>query len=722
VCPGGAMIEKPLFGLSGLKDGVGRDINSSDAVLRLLSKLNRAILQADDLEEMLKSFCTLLAKLRKYLVAWVALKEEDGSGMRIIAFSDTTRSPDVDGRIPGSGPGPACILSVIANQKTVLIPDNKDSEPCRSCPFRRVFPHRCTLAIPLIRYGELLGVFVIHAPEAEMFHSRERDLLKDLADNLAYSIEKIQTDRQKSRINEDLQVLLKITEITLGESDPDKVLPRLARALFSVMDVERCCLAVWDSGRNRTGAFTSVTESGVDEKKACPSEDAVSTVMKQEEPMICDVDGFPVAGNDSGSGRARSVALPLQAHGTLVGVAYLHYKKSEQELSLRSVDVKRAGRIIHHLALALDHVLTVHSNSRRVETLMALHETGLDLGRQLEVRPLLESIVRRAAQLMDSSWGGLYLRVPGGLRLVVAQGFLESYRGQTIRDGEGASGLAAMEKRIVIVDDYRTWSGRAGIFSDVDVGSVIAAPILWRGGLLGVFHVERPEVGMYGPEEKELISLFSEQAAIAIANARLIDGLQSAHEKLEEAYDATLEGWIRALDMRDQETEGHTQRVTDHTVLLAREIGIASEEDLENIRRGALLHDIGKIGIPDAILRKPGPLNPEEWKIMRRHPVLARDMLAHIEYLRPSLTIPYCHHEWFDGSGYPRGLSGDEIPIEARIFSIIDVWDALRSDRPYRRGWPEEKVFEHLRSREGSHFDPGLLERFFSLMGRKLRG
>jgi len=256
------------------------------------------------------------------------------------------------------------------------------------------------------------------------------------------------------------------------------------------------------------------------------------------------------------------------------------------------------------------------------------------------------------------------------------------------------------------------------MFHEVDVGSVIAAPIIWRGDLLGVFHVEHPVPDLYGEEEKELIALFSDQAAVAIANARLIDGLQTAHEELENAYDATLRGWVRALDMRDQETEGHTQRVTDHTVLLARRMGIEAEEKLENIRRGALLHDIGKIGIPDAILRKPGPLSEEEWEIMRRHPILAREMLHDIEYLRPCLNIPYCHHEWFDGTGYPRGLSGTEIPLEARIFSIVDVWDALRSDRPYRPGWPERRVMEHLISRRASHFDPSVLDVFLDMMER----
>ena len=187
--------------------------------------------------------------------------------------------------------------------------------------------------------------------------------------------------------------------------------------------------------------------------------------------------------------------------------------------------------------------------------------------------------------------------------------------------------------------------------------------------------------------------------------------------ELQEAYDATIAGWARALDLRDHETEGHSRRVTEVTLRLARAMGV-SEADLIQIRRGALLHDIGKMGVPDAILLKPGELTAEEWPIMRRHPTLAAAMLEPIAFLRPALDIPYCHHERWDGTGYPRGLIGEEIPLAARIFAVVDIWDALRHDRPYRTAWPEEAVRAHLRSLAGTHLDPtvvtAFLDRFVS--------
>src|SRR5678815_3430159 len=181
--------------------------------------------------------------------------------------------------------------------------------------------------------------------------------------------------------------------------------------------------------------------------------------------------------------------------------------------------------------------------------------------------------------------------------------------------------------------------------------------------------------------------------------------------------DTTLEGWSAALDLRDKETEGHSQRVTDMTLLLAQALGVADGE-MEQMRRGALLHDIGKMGIPDSILLKPGKLTDEEWVIMRQHPRLAHDLLAPIAYLRPALDIPYCHHEKWDGTGYPRGLKGEAIPLSARVFAVVDVWDALRSDRPYRPGWAEDKVLDYIREQSGKHFDPDVAAAFLALMSR----
>lgn len=191
--------------------------------------------------------------------------------------------------------------------------------------------------------------------------------------------------------------------------------------------------------------------------------------------------------------------------------------------------------------------------------------------------------------------------------------------------------------------------------------------------------------------------------------------LQKAHQRLLDAYDATIAGWSHAMDLRDRETEGHSHRVTDLTIKLAKAFGIANEE-LTHIRHGSLLHDMGKLGIPDSILQKPNSLTDEEWAVMRKHPQFAYDMLYPIEYLRAALDIPLCHHEKWDGTGYPRGLKGEAIPLAARIFAIVDVWDALTSNRPYRPAWSREAALNFIREQSGWHFDPRVVDLFFKVM------
>jgi putative nucleotidyltransferase with HDIG domain/PAS domain S-box-containing protein len=200
-------------------------------------------------------------------------------------------------------------------------------------------------------------------------------------------------------------------------------------------------------------------------------------------------------------------------------------------------------------------------------------------------------------------------------------------------------------------------------------------------------------------------------------NVDLEKRVRARTHELADAYDVTLEGWAKALELRDKETEGHSRRVTETTLAVARTMGL-EEDDLIQIRRGALLHDIGKMGIPDQILRKAGELTNEERSIVLKHPEIAYDLLKGIPFLEQALEIPYCHHEKWDGTGYPRGLKERSIPLSARIFAIVDVWDALTSDRPYRAACTREDAIQYLVGQAGKHFDPRVVNIFLYLVER----
>lgn len=248
--------------------------------------------------------------------------------------------------------------------------------------------------------------------------------------------------------------------------------------------------------------------------------------------------------------------------------------------------------------------------------------------------------------------------------------------------------------------------------------SLLYFPLLLKDQPIGTFIIgTTQEVHSFSVDEINLASILSYQVASAIANARLYQETQNSFQALTRAYHDTLLGWSNMLNLKDDVTETHTQRVMDLTVRLARKLGVPDEE-LENVRRGALLHDIGKIGIPDTVLQKHGSLTEDEWVIMKTHPENAHRVLSKIDYLVDALDIPYCHHEKWDGTGYPRGLKGEEIPIAALLFAVVDVYDALTTDRPYRKAWPAHEAIAYLQQESGKHFYPAAVEAFLEIIGK----
>ncbi|MBC8503507.1 MAG: PAS domain S-box protein [Chloroflexi bacterium] len=280
------------------------------------------------------------------------------------------------------------------------------------------------------------------------------------------------------------------------------------------------------------------------------------------------------------------------------------------------------------------------------------------------------------------------------------------------------AGTAVRERRMVKIPNLEDLTKEEFIYPEFEhfnVKAYFATPLISKGNVLGVLETFNHQPLYPDDDWFEFYERLAAQVGLALDNSKLFDDIQHSRNELLIAYDATLEGWARALALKDDETEEHTRRVTEMSVRLARHIKVP-EKELAHIRRGALLHDMGKIGIPDSILLKEGPLDDEEWEVMKLHPVYARNFLKPINYLKPAIDIPYSHHEKWDGSGYPQGLKGEQIPLAARVFAVIDVWDALSSDRPYRDAWPQEKVIAYLQEQSGKHLDPSVVDAFLAMM------
>ena len=384
------------------------------------------------------------------------------------------------------------------------------------------------------------------------------------------------------------------------------------------------------------------------------------------------------------------------------------YKNLMRALSLRAAKVKASLHTKKRLVAKIDH-------------LSALREIDNVITNNTDLKIVLQTVLKNIVLQLRVSAASVMLLNPETMFLecVVRAGFISPYIEKIPRLFEaGGTKVSLLERRTAQIPNLMI--AEADFVNDDLVKTekfvgYISMPLVAKGKVNGVLEIFHRSVLDINDEKVSFVEMLADRAALAIDNALLFDGLQKANIELTIAYDSTLEGWLQAFEMRDRETQGHSIRVAELTLSLATAMGLSGKE-LQDIRRGALMHDIGKMGVPDSILLKPDKLTEEEWEIYRKHPQFAYDMLYPIVYLRSSLDIPYCHHEKWDGTGYPRGLKGNDIPFSARIFSVIDVYDALMSERPFRNAWSKEKTLEYIQNQSGKHFDPHVVEVFIKMI------
>lgn len=411
------------------------------------------------------------------------------------------------------------------------------------------------------------------------------------------------------------------------------------------------------------------------------------------------------------------IGVPIRTAHEAIGVILVCFPATrtlnESETRLLTTLAEIAGNAIHRTRL--------HQRTERgLQRLSALRTIDLAISSSFDLKLSLGVLLDQAITQLEAA-AVLVLRLDPlthWLEMLAGRGLPVTHT-QNLRQrlSEGYAGRAVLERQLISLPDlgHADPPMLARHLPIETCRAYHAAPLIARGQVKGVLEVFHRDPFQPDHEWVDYLGSLADLAAIAIDNVDLFTNLQTSHLELALAYDATIEGWSRALELRDRETEGHAQRVTELTERLARAMGF-SEAELVHIRRGALLHDIGKMGVPDAILLKPGPLTAEERAIMQKHPQYAYEMLKPIAYLRPALDIPYAHHERWDGTGYPNGLCREQIPLAARIFAIVDVYDALAVDRPYRPAWSHEKTVAHIRAQSGKHFDPQVVEEFLKVI------
>lgn len=504
-----------------------------------------------------------------------------------------------------------------------------------------------------------------------------------------------------------------------------EMLPIILDQMLNLLQADGAALAMRDPASGETVIEMARGELAAGIQLRLPPGEGVSgyVILSGQAYVTNDIRAEPRFMRPDLLERIRAVAcLPLIAQEQAIGALWVG-----RASTITTAEVRLLTAIADMVANAIHRATLYEQTERSLQRLTALRTIDAAITSSLDLRLTLKVLLDQVTAQLQVDAADVLLFDPHIqlLEYAAGRGFrTNSIARSRLRLEEGHAGRAVLERRLVSIPDLSetgTAFVRAGLLADEGFRVYYGAPLIAKGSVKGVLEIFHRVPLTPDPEWLDFLETVAGQTAIAIDDAELFVNLQRSNVELALAYDATIEGWSRALDLRDKETEGHTQRVTEMTERLARAMGIGDAE-LVHIRRGALLHDIGKMGVPDGILLKPGKLTDEEWIVMRRHPQLAYEMLLPITYLKPALVIPYCHHEKWDGTGYPHSLKGEQIPLAARIFAVVDVWDALRSDRPYRLGWSDEKVRDHIREQAGKHFDPEVVEVFLAVLGASEAG
>ncbi len=594
----------------------------------------------------------------------------------------------------------------------------------------RVGELRAMICVPLISQREPVGALWLgqHAP----FEDSDLKLLLAIADIAANAIHRITLHEQTERRAEQLAAvnllgralaeMLDLTQIYERVVQTTRqLLPDIAAVFISLFDAERellICAYGYNDGVVLDGAQLPAL------RLEPPGKGMQSEVIRTRAPLIVNdlvgslhrLSTYYHIGAPGVETRS-ALYVPMLVKSRVLGVvqvqSYTLNRFSQADAELLSV-------VANATAVAIENARLFNQVQDNVQRLMVLRTVDQAITASLDLRVTLNVLLDQVSSHLRVDAAAVMLFNPHTQTLDYAAGRgLPNLHDQAqVWLGEGLAGRVALERRTLAIPDLTQnpdSSARAKTLVREGLVTYFGVPLIAKGQIKGVLEVFHRTPLPASPEWIEFFESLALQTAIAIDNATLFEGLQRSNLELSLATDATIEGWSHALELRDRETEGHTQRVAELTLRLARAMGV-SESELVHLRRGALLHDIGKMGIPDSILLKAGPLTQDEWIVMRKHPVYAYELLLRVDFLRQALDIPYYHHEKWDGTGYPQGLSGEQIPFAARLFAIVDVWDALSSDRPYSKAWSRARILDYLQEQAGRHFDPRVVQAFIEIV------
>ena len=610
---------------------------------------------------------------------------------------------------------------VITTGKSVIWSDSTEINQNKVDHFGTTTPVQSVIAVPMKSSDRTIGMISAQSYESHAYGSEEQALLEMLAAYAATAIENTRLYDETQRRLKELEIINRVSTSLRMAQSLEEMLPILLNESLDLVNTQHGSIWLYDHSSNMlkqqipSGAETRLKHTsilptlGIVGNAFTSGRIYISAELKKD-PLLFEENRESITPGLAG------IFIPIQSTAGPVGVLMISVETGRQiheEINLLVILAEITGNAIHRSQL-------YEQSQRQVRRLTTLRDIDAAIASSFDLRLTLNILMDQTLSHLGVDAVDIALYYPDiqSISYMIGSGFrTTSPTRPQMRIGEGLAGKVILRQQTFHVTDLQNAPEMRNEILIKREGFVtyIGIPLIVKGQIKGVFEVFHRSALSPTPDWMEFLHTLASQAAIAIDNSHLFENLQRSNQELMQAYDTTLEGWARALELRDRETEGHTRRVTELTLRLAKYMGI-KESELVNIRRGVLLHDIGKMGVPDNILKKTGPLSEIEWDEMRLHPIHAYNLLAPIEYLRDALDIPYCHHEHWDGTGYPRGLKGTQIPLSARIFSIVDIWDALLSDRSYRKAWARDKVVSYMKEISGKHIDPNILNVFLTMI------
>ena len=667
-------------------------------------------------------------------VCIVSLLTEDGHQVDAPYFYDRgIRHPNT--RLPAEA---GVTGRVIKSKKPLLLKDVQKSRGVKPIIIDGSEPTRSVLSVPLLTQERLIGVVSVQSRASDVYSGEDQVFMETLASEAAVAFENARLFKE---IRSHLTELESLSQVSDSLTSTIELLPLLedilagARSAIPAAEKGTILLAEPD-GVLRLHAMSGYSDSRLIGLVLRGQKGYAVHVARERNPIKIDdakVEyGIPHQGMIEEIDAVQSgIAAPLIVKGKMIGVISLD--NASRKAAFTESDLRLLVTFASSAAVAIENVRLFTETQQRLHHLSALHSIDAAISASVDMKVTLSIVLDHVLADLhaDAAVILLFNQLTRTLDYSAGVGFRSHViEGLQLRLGEGLAGRSVQQRRAIhITDLYQADGVEAGLEDTISVSALAALkylevedfvsyhaiPLIAKGQMQGVLEIFKRSPLPVDQEWITFSEMLAGQTALAIDNGHLFENLQRSNLELTLAYDATIQGWSQALELRDEETEGHTLRVTDMTLRLIQAMGLKQEE-IEHARRGSLLHDIGKIAVPDSILLKPGPLDEHEWSVMRQHPQYAYNMLSPIAYLAPAIHIPWCHHEKWDGSGYPRGLKGEAIPLVARLFAIVDVYDALTSNRPYRQAWTVDKALEYIRAHTGTHFDPKVVEAFLDLL------